>query len=197
MEILLIRHGLPLRIESDQPVDPPLAPLGNSQADALARWLTNEPPDHIVASTMQRAVDTARHLVNAFQLELHLDSDFCEFDRGASAYIPMEELDRNHPHYKKLVDDWVGPAGEQRRRDFQHRVLGALERHVHNVQAKRLAVVCHGGVINAILAATLGIDRMLFFEPAYTSVSRLHWNTKRFQLGSINEAAHLRDVDKS
>src|SRR5699024_1886641 len=59
MDILLIRHGLPLRVESDRPVDPPLAPRGHEQAEALAAWLEPTPPDLLLSSTMNRAIDTA------------------------------------------------------------------------------------------------------------------------------------------
>lgn len=195
MEILLIRHGLPLRVESDRPVDPPLAPEGHDQADALARWLEPEPPDLLLSSTMNRAIDTARHLADAFSLETRADEDFCEFDRGASAYIPLEELDPDHPHMVRLLADWFGPEAADRRAAFQDRVVDALDRHVQAADAERVAVVCHGGVINAALARVLGTERVLFFEPAYTSISRISWNGKRYRLHSINEAAHLRTDD--
>lgn len=194
MEILLIRHGLPLRVESDQPVDPPLAPEGHAQAAALARWLAAEPPDHLVTSTMNRAVDTASHLAEAFALDPVSDADFCEYDRGANAYIPLEQLGRDDPHMVKLIDDWFGPGGAPRRAEFRNRVVTALGRHLADARAERVALVCHGGVINAILSNVLGTDAVLFFQPRYTSVSRITWNGKRYRLQSINEAGHLHDL---
>lgn len=196
MELLLIRHGLPLRIESDQPVDPPLAPLGHAQAQALAEWLIPHPPDRLLSSTMARAVDTADHVARQFGLEPTAEADFCEFDRGAKAYIPLEELDRDHPHMRQLIDDWIGPGGAERRAAFQAKVLAALHRHVDDSMSECTALVCHGGVINVILADVLGTDRMMFFQPDYTSVSRLAVSGGRFRLLSINEAAHLRGVDQ-
>jgi probable phosphoglycerate mutase len=194
MEILLIRHGLPLRVESDRPVDPPLAPQGHAQADALARWLEDEPPDHLIASTMGRAVDTAQHLADAFGLELDQDEDFCEFDRGTHVYIPLEELKPDHPHMVRLIEDWFGPESADRRAAFQARVVAALDRHLRDLDAERVALVSHGGVINATLAHVLGIDHEMFFRPEYTSVSRITWNGKRFRMVSINEAGHLRGL---
>jgi probable phosphoglycerate mutase len=194
MELLLIRHGLPIRIESDQPVDPPLAPLGHRQAQALADWLAPLPPDRLISSTMARAVDTADHLAQTLALEPVADADFCEFDRGAKAYIPLEELDRDHPHMQQLIDDWIGPGGAPRREVFQARVLEALRRQLDGIDAERPALVCHGGVINVILADVLGTDRMMFFQPDYTSVSRLAVHGSSFRLLSINETAHLRGI---
>ena len=197
MELLLIRHGLPIRVESDRPVDPPLSPKGHDQARALAEWLLPQPPDHLISSTMARAVDTAGHLATTFTLEPTADPDFCEFDRGSKAYIPLEELDRDHPHMQQLIDDWIGPGGAPRRAAFQARVLEALHRHIDDIDSERTALVCHGGVINVILADVLGTDRLMFFQPDYTSVSRLAVQGGRLRLLSINEAAHQRQVEGS
>lgn len=195
MDILLIRHGLPLRVESDRPVDPPLAARGHEQAAALADWLASTPPDHLLSSTMNRAIDTAEHLADQFALETIQDADFCEYDRGATVYIPVEELQPGDPHLERLLEDWFGPGGAERRKVFQDRVVEALHRHVAELEAERVALVCHGGVINAILSHVLEMDRVLFFGPEYTGISRISWNRKRFRLHTVNEAAHLRDLD--
>ena len=53
---------------------------------------------------------------------------------------------------------------------------------------ERVAVVCHGGVINVYLAALLGIDRHLWFDPGYTSISRVRASRAGARsVGSINE----------
>lgn len=144
---------------------------------------------------MARAKDTAGHLADAFSLTPTEEPDFCEFDRGAKAYIPLEELDRDHPHMQALIDDWVGPGGASRRAAFQARVLAALTRHLAAADAERIALVCHGGVINVILAHVLTTEQMMFFQPDYTSVSRVAVNGDRFRILSINEAGHLRTLD--
>lgn len=194
MDILLIRHGLPQRVESDRPVDPPLAPLGHDQAAALARWLDRTPPDHLLSSTMSRAVDTAAHLADAFDLENRQEPDFCEYDRGATVYIPVEELKAGDPHLEQLIDDWFGAGGAERRKAFQDRVVEALNRHITGLEAERVAIVCHGGVINAVLSHVLGMEQVLFFGPEYTGVSRISWNGRRFRLHTVNESGHLRSI---
>lgn len=195
MELLLIRHGLPERVIGEAPVDPPLTAEGQAQAAALAAWLDRAAPDALLSSPMARARETARPLADRFGLELKVDDDLAEFDRGAAAYIPIEEIKgTDHPHWKQLIDDWVGPAGEAKRRAFQTTVVAAVEGAVRDRlgSASRLAIVCHGGVINAYLSNLLGLDRMLFFEPAYTSVSRVRVSSGgRAQLQSLNEASHL------
>src|SRR5947209_300226 len=196
MELLLIRHGLPFRIESHEAVDPGLAPLGHDQADALATWLEVEPPDALVTSPMTRALETAAHVAERFGLTPVVDDDLAELDRGATAYIPLEELKgTDDPRWIELMGAGVGPAGAGRRAEFQARIVAAVERQIEARRGSRLAVVCHGGVINAYLSSMLGMEQTLFFEPNYTSISRVlaHRDGRR-QLHTVNETAHLRTV---
>lgn len=194
MELLLIRHGLPERIVSDGPVDPSLAPDGRRQAELLATWLRGEAPDALVSSPMARAHETARPIAAAFHLTHAVIDGLAELDRGAPAYIPLEEIrGTDHPHWKQLLEDWVGPAGAERRAAFQATVVASVEQIVSERPGDRVAVVCHGGVINAYLAHVLALDRMLFFDPGYTSISRvLAASDGRRQVLSMNEMAHLR-----
>jgi 2,3-bisphosphoglycerate-dependent phosphoglycerate mutase len=55
-----------------------------------------------------------------------------------------------------------------------------------------VAAVCHGGVINVYLAALLGLERHLWFEPGYTSISRVAAaRTGERSVVTLNETAHL------
>src|SRR5688572_18829417 len=95
MELLLIRHALPLRVDEgsvDGPADPALAELGHGQAAALAEWLAVEPIDAIWCSPMRRARETAEPLAQRLGLPITIDDDLAEFDREAASYIPIEEL---------------------------------------------------------------------------------------------------------
>ncbi len=49
MELILIRHGLPLRVENTDgsPADPELGNDGVEQAQKLARWMKDEKLDAI------------------------------------------------------------------------------------------------------------------------------------------------------
>ena len=63
MELILVRHGEPVRITSEEsggaPVDPVLTDRGHAQAERLAQWLVHEHVDHIVSSPLARAHQTA------------------------------------------------------------------------------------------------------------------------------------------
>ena len=62
MELILIRHGLPHRVENEDgsPADPELSEEGIEQAEKLARWLENEKIDAFYCSPLMRAIMTAR-----------------------------------------------------------------------------------------------------------------------------------------
>jgi probable phosphoglycerate mutase len=60
MELLLIRHALPLRLEADEGrADPSLSAEGRRQAKLLAAWLERERLDAVYSSPLRRAQETA------------------------------------------------------------------------------------------------------------------------------------------
>ncbi len=75
VQLLLIRHGLPVRVEHDDgtAADPPLSDAGVDQAARLARWLAAESIDHIVASPLLRARETAAPLASDKGLEVEIE----------------------------------------------------------------------------------------------------------------------------
>ncbi|MDQ1373721.1 MAG: 2,3-bisphosphoglycerate-dependent phosphoglycerate mutase [Actinomycetota bacterium] len=194
MELLLIRHAEPVRIvDADGPADPPLQERGRMQAELLGEWLATEPLDAIWASPLRRARETAAAVAAHHGLELVIDDELAEFDKEATSYIPYEEL-------KATRDDRFVAMTEGRLEDFdidpkvfQDGVVAAIERVIEANPGRTVGVVCHGGVINAYLAAVLGIDRLLFFEPGYTSISRVAASRAGARsVVSLNELAHLR-----
>ena len=118
MELLLVRHALPERVEGDAPADPGLSEVGRHQAEALAAWLADEPVDAIYSSPMRRARETAVPLAAAHGVGVAVDDELAEFDQGAHWYIPLEELKANNdPRYQAVVEGRWGPGGEIGERD--------------------------------------------------------------------------------
>ena len=194
MELVLVRHARPERVELvDGRADPALDRVGRRQAAAVAAALAVEEVDAVVSSPLLRARQTAEPIAAALGREVEIVDGVAEWDRDASSYIPVEELRRSHPEMWAALTtgDWDAlgidlPA-------FVDRVVTALEGVATSNPGRRVAVVCHGGVINAWSAHVLGVARTLFFEPEYTSISRfLVARDGRCSLQSLNEAAHLR-----
>jgi probable phosphoglycerate mutase len=190
VDLLLIRHALPVRIdEGDGPADPGLSEHGHRQSTALAEWLDLEPVDAVVTSPMVRAVQTAAPLARARGLDAAVVAGIAEFDRDALDYVPVEDLKaEGDPRWLALLAGEV-PEG------FPETVVAAVEEVIARHRSRTVVAVCHGGVINAYLAHLLGLDRPLFFEPAYTGISRVRAARDGTRsLISVNETAHLRGV---
>jgi probable phosphoglycerate mutase len=190
MELLLIRHALPVRIDEASgsgPADPALSERGVEQAAALAEWLATEGVDALWSSPMRRALETAAPVAERLGLPVTVDEGLSEFDREALSYIPIEEL--------KAAGDPRWNEVPERPEDFVAGVVEALERVVAAHPSQRVAVVCHGGVINAYTGHVVGVDTPLWFLPAYTSISRVLASASGPRsIGSINETAHVRHL---
>jgi probable phosphoglycerate mutase len=189
VELLLIRHALPVRVDEGHPdagpADPELAPRGLEQAAALAGWLADEHVDAIWSSPMRRARETAAPVGERLGLPVTVDEGLSEYDRESLSYIPIEEL--------KAAGDPRWYEQPERPEDFVSTVVDAVERIVAGHPGQRVAVVCHGGVVNAYAGHVLGIDEPLFFLPAYTSISRVLASTSGPRsIRSLNETAHVR-----
>jgi len=92
MEMLLIRHGLPVhKVNSDgTPADPPLSRLGREQARLVEEWLAEEGIDRIYSSPMLRARETAEPLARMMNIEvepprLFLDAGYASVSRFLAA----------------------------------------------------------------------------------------------------------------
>lgn len=195
MELLIIRHGLPVRRElAEGAADPELAPQGHEQAGRLARYLESEQIDAIYASPMARARETAAPLAAALDVEIRISAGVAEWDQNSSEYVPVEELKAtNDPRWQAmLAGEWSSDESEA---DFRTRVLGSIETIIDDHRGEKVAVVCHGGVINGYLSHVLGLGEFArgFFYPNYTSINRVAAaSSGERSIVTVNETSHLR-----
>ena len=187
MDLILIRHGLPVR--ADDSSDPPLSETGHAQARLVGALLQREAIDAVASSTMRRAIQTAEPFAIQNGHEILTRDGICEFDRGTGAYIPMEQLKRDdYPAWKRFASGDHGADIVA----FQKTVVETLEPIVVANPGKRVAVFCHGGVLNVWTAHVLAMAPRLFFEPVYASVHRyLCASTGQRNVVSLNERCHL------
>ena len=195
MELLLIRHGLPERVvnEDGTPADPPLSAKGRDQAERVARWLEGVSIDRLYSSPLLRARETAQPLATLRGLPVEIEPAVREYDADSALYIPMEDLkEHDYEQWKVLVSG--GYAPEVDFLAFRGEVVTGVEQIIADNPGRRVVVFCHGGVINAWAAHVLGMKPQLFIDVSYTSVNRF-WaaSSGERSLGSLNEAAHLRD----
>lgn len=195
MELIVIRHALPLRVEqADGAADPGLSEAGVAQAEHMAQYVAAERIDALFSSPMRRAVQTAAPLAEATGLTPTIVDDVAEWDRHASSYIPAEELKASG------TENWIEQLngdnmGEDAVADFHQRVIAALETIVEQHRGQTVAVVCHGGVINAYIAHVMGLPLELpgALYPNYTSLHRFAAaSSGERSVLALNETAHLR-----
>ena len=195
MELLLIRHALPLRVEKQDgsPADPGLSQIGVEQARKLARWMESESLDAIYSSPMNRAQMTAKFVAEVKGFKINIEPGVAEFDNQSSVYVPMEEMKaKDYNRWLNLVSG--GFENLFNLDNFRKNALNSLESIISQNSGKRVAVVCHGGIINIWAAHVLGIDKFLFFAPEYTSINRFFASGKgQRSVASLNETAHLRN----
>jgi probable phosphoglycerate mutase len=185
-----------MRIEdAEGPADPELSEAGHDQARLLAAYLADERVHAVYASPMRRAHQTARPLAERQGVEVALDEGVAEYDRHHATYIPVEQLKaENHPDWQAMLDGtWHTDLGIDPHQ-FRTDVVAAIERMVAAHPGRKVAVVCHGGVINAYLSHILGLDDPTgFFYPNYTSIHRIAAaRSGERSILTLNETFHLR-----
>jgi probable phosphoglycerate mutase len=195
MQLLLVRHALPLRNEPGEGSDPDLASLGRDQARRLPAALARFPITRLVSSPQRRAVQTGQPVSDAMKLPLQIDERLAEYDRGMSHYMPLEEVREQRP------DDWNRMAAGQLPGSvdtdaFRARVLAGLRDVIAGVDHDdTVAVFTHGGVINVVLHDVLGTPNPLGFPIDYASVTLLRHSRKgRFTVGGVNNIEHVWDL---
>lgn len=197
MELLLIRHAEPFRVQgSGKRADPELTELGRAQARRAADWLCKEAIEEIWSSPMRRARETAVPLAELLRLPVQADERLAEYDRDFEDYIPMEEMRATrHPRWRAMVEGRWDEIASVDLPTFRARVGAAMEERIAANPGGRVAVFSHGGVINVWIGMLLGIDRPLWFDPAYASISRVVASRGGVRsVVTLNESAHLRDL---
>lgn len=203
MDLILVRHGQPEQVHADTsdggPADPSLTPQGWMEAKRVAEWLSSERIDHIVSSPMVRARQTSEPLADTLRLEPEIHDDIAEYDRNASHYTPFEQMSAEEVQVlaeaaagsvdiNTLAKESYEGIEIEEIEDFGTRVVRAIETIIEANESRRVAVFCHGGVINAYLAHIIQLDRPLWFYPEYGSIHRVAASSQGIRmLATLNE----------
>ena len=194
MELILVRHGLPERVERDSgAADPELAADGWQHATRVGEWLAaHEHIDSAYSSPMRRAQQTGAPFAELADHELTLIDEVAEFDRHSKNYIPVEQLKKeNYAAWQRMATGGYGNSVDLSR--FRDTVVAGLESIIDQNRGKRAVVFCHGGVINVWSTHCLGLEPQLFTEIHYGSISRfLCASSGERNVASLNETQHLR-----
>lgn len=210
-ELYLIRHGDALP-DGDEIVpggtydDQPLSLLGRQQAEALSARFAGFPFDAIYSSPYRRARETAAPLAQRQGLEVLIEPEIREIRLGQvgnglpKGVSPDEYATALRARLDEIVRRvaatgyWSSIAGSEPSAEFRARVAAAIDGLAARHAGQRVALFSHGGVINAYLAITLGLERDFFFPAVNTSISVVRVKGDRRVLLGLNDICHLRDV---
>lgn len=195
MQLVLVRHALPLRSEAGQGSDPDLSEEGRAQIARLPEALARFPISRVVSSPQRRAIQTAEPVAAARELAVEVDDRFAEYDRDLPVYIPIEQIRAENPkEWERLVQGKLPSAVDEDA--FRARVLAAVDDLVGSGDPDdTVAVFSHGGVINLLLHEILGTARLLSFLVDYASVTLLRYSRSgQATVAGVNGVEHVWDL---
>jgi len=198
MELVLVRHALPVRVDRTDhggPADPSLSDIGWQQAVRVIEALQLDEIDVLYSSPAARALETAEPLAAKLGLPVQVEPGLAEFDKDHGAYVPVEELRaEGDPRWHALVRGELQDSGVDPRA-FRDTVATAIEGIVARHPGQRAVLFSHSGTINAYTGSITGQERVLWFAPAYASLTRVGASRDgRRGLVSLNETGHVRDL---
>lgn len=209
-EVYLIRHGdaLPGADEVADGVydDQPLSDLGRRQSQALAERLREVPIAAVYSSPIRRAYETASFVGDALGLEVCVDEDLREVGlqpdpRLLANLSPEERAAAVRAYLRDLeiaalqIGIWSCIPGCEPSEALRTRLTQIVNQIVSQHGGKCVAIITHSGVINAYIAASLGLERDFFFPASNTSISVMRVRGKQHLLVRLNDSAHLSRVD--
>jgi probable phosphoglycerate mutase len=195
MQVLLIRHALPLRSDHGEGSDPELSDEGLAQVERLPKALARFPISRVVSSPQRRAMQTAEPVAAARELPVDIDDRFAEYDRDLPHYIPVEQIrDENPREWARMAEGRLPSAVDEHA--FRARVRSAVDDLVAAADPEdTVAVFSHGGVINVLLHEILGTTRLLSFPVDYASLTRLLYSRSgQATVATVNAVEHVWDL---
>ena len=192
MQLLLVRHALPLRSEAGQGSDPDLSPEGVEQAKRLPDALKRFPITRLVSSPQRRALQTGQPVADALGLPIEVDERLAEYDYGQSHYTPIEQA--SEEDLKRLMSGQL--PGDVDQDAFIARVRAGIDDVVAAAgHDETVAVFSHGGVVNAMVHTVMKTERLLCVQVDYAGVTRLlSSRTAGLNVASVNGTEHVWDL---
>ncbi len=198
--LILVRHGETAwnRVGRWQGhADIPLSDEGRSQAQRLGERLRREGQrfDHLYASDLHRAFDTATMIGAALQLSVHPLIELREMHVGAWSGMTSAEVRERHPDqwecYARGEDGPRGGHGETQA-ELEARVIGIIEDLVRRHPGERLLLVTHGGPVRIVLRRlrrASGISGDMQIDN--TSLTEICFEPSGPRIVRVNDTSHL------
>jgi len=203
-KFLIIRHGETLWNRENRfqgSADIPLSDKGRAQARRVAVALADKPLDAIYSSPLSRALDTAKAVAAEHSMDIQVMDDLQEINVGEWSGKTWAEIREMWPELEKnwREDPYTSgpPPGGEDYQDFQVRCINALDTiAAQHTDSELVAIVCHGGVIRAVMRELLklpGQSRGRIYS-LNCSITRMRWQAGgEVIIDGFNDACHLED----
>lgn len=202
-KILLIRHGETAwnavrRLQGH--IDIALNDEGRRQAQALARALMEEPLAAVIASDLERAVQTADAVAAHHAQAVLQDPQLRERAYGLFEGMLYADIERTYPvefaKWQSRDADALMPQGvryAESFRQFYQRCINGITAWAQRYPGQTIAIVAHGGVLECAYRAAKGmsLDSPRDFQVKNASINRFTLAQGHLQLASWGEVEHL------
>ena len=168
MQVFLMRHG---RTEYNitgrftGQTDIPLHAEGVVQAREVHTMLKNVHFDRVIASSLQRAIQTARIVVPGHAVETYAGLD--ELDVGTWVGHTWKEIEQFDPEGAKLhQEDWTAAVGGgESASDMFERVEASLKQILATSKPEdTLLIVSHGGTMRVLATLLLDLPKDVYWH---------------------------------
>lgn len=190
-KLVLVRHGqTDYNVKHLLPGQLPGIPLndvGRREAEALALALRPLPLSAIVASPLERTLETAGSLTAGRDLEIRQDRELLDTDYGRFSGQCFDELDTKDRAWRRYMRDPLhAPKGVESFAQVQQRAVRAAERWrqaEHAEVGEWVALVTHADLVKLIVAHYLGVPLahvpLINMDNASASLLAFHPDTSR------------------
>lgn len=203
--IIAIRHGetawnVDTRIQGH--LDIPLNDTGRRQAERMARSLATEPIHAVYSSDLSRAFETASTL-SRHHPELRgrapapvpalRERCFGEFE--GQTWVDIEsQWPEDSERWRRREPHWA-PQGGESLVQLRERIERALQELAARHVGEQIALVAHGGVLDAMyrLATGLDITAPRSWPLTNTAINRLLWTPDSLTLVGWGDVRHLEE----
>ena len=197
--VLLIRHGRSADVIPGTPdsADPELHEQGIAQAIALGERLAKVALGGIYSSHLKRAHHTALHVAHHHDLDVVVHEDLEEVKLGDWSHGEFRRRAATaDPEFLAwhATGRWDGIPNAETDEQLRSRVLSRIDALASQHLGATIAVVAHGGVINAYLAASLNTHRSIWMMVENTSITTVKVSPDTKSILTLNDCHHLYDL---
>jgi len=193
----LVRHGETDWNKSQRlqgHTDIPLNETGRKQAEKIGKRMANLPLQVICSSDLERARKTAEEIYKYHtQCVFTIPKELRERCYGEWEGMTFGEIQKKFPEQQK-GKVMSGKAGIETLEDLKSRGNRELQRLAEKYRGQHIAVVSHGGFINAVLHLySNGLHGTGITKMGNTAFNHLSYEKEAWMIHTVNDTTHLNE----